>query len=262
MSWRSRVVGIVIAGAMVVAGGPAFAGIRATYVSEFPKGSPGDPAMTITMTIAVDDAGNDRTDVKLNGELIGSVVYRDRDTYIVQRDSKGWVVMRQADAMAAAREQMIDSLARMAVRPDALPRRIYNIVDLGSATVGGRIGERYGLRAIDDKQTGEPFFQFVISPDQALAPLGRIMMRQMSASGDAMAGLMPSDLPDRMVELLSKGAMLSIGDMLSLDTVETADIPESTFDLPGPVLSLAQVRARVARPVPTISLPAPPARKS
>ena len=243
MSWWIKWIGGQVALIAVVGAMPSEAGIRATYVGSTVKNGQSVP---IAMTFTVDDAGNDRIDTVYNGSLIGWLVHRDGDAWIIQKEKTGWVVMRQADFAAVSNER---DMAMAGKSSDDGP---YDIVDLGPATVAARAGETYGLRKRGDTSPVERAHQFVISTDPALAPLARAlareaaeMPRRRTSAGDNNIGLVP-----RTVEILSRGGLLSRGDASKLDSVETVDVPATTFDLPGPVLSLDQVRARMAPPAP------------
>lgn len=254
---------IVLAFAVVTAGiaAPARAGLKATYVADLPKDSP-KALNDMRMIVYIDDAGHDRTDIVVNGKVTGSVVYRDGESYLIDRRADGTVIVsRQSDLTAVTAETFRALTDKWKLPKGAAPAMMYRLVDLGPATVNGRSGTRYGLIQTNAAKGVEPNFQYVISADPALAPLGRIMLRQVAASQQALAAALPGEtnMFALMSGILSKGAPLRMERLMSLDTVETLNPDPTLFDLPGPVETIDQVRARI-KPLELPPFDAPPGK--
>ncbi len=243
-----RGLALALAAGLAMLAPPAWAGLKATYVADLPKDMP-KALNDMRMIIYVDDAGHERIDIVANGTPTGSLISRDGDTYMIQRGADGAVtVSRQTDVMLVSREQFLKVAERFKLRSsDKGPPMIYKLVDLGPATVAGRTGTRYGLTRTSPPRETNPIFQYVISTDPALAPLGRIMLRQLTVSAGVMDGVLPqgTNMVTLVAEILAKGAVLQMPGLIHLDTVETIDLDPKLFELPGPVETLDQVRARM-----------------
>lgn len=246
MSGPVRAIALALAVMLAAVAAPALAGLKATYVTELPKDTPKEIG-DMRMVVYVDDTGRDRTDIVTNGKTMGSVIYRDGETYLIEHNPDGTVVVsRQSDLMTVMRETFLATLGKFKFPKEKVPATMYRIVDLGPESVNGRAGMRYGLVEEGVAKGVEPLFQSVVSTDPALAPLARIMARQMLASQQSIAGIFPesTNLFTMTAAILAKGAPLRMEKLMHLDSVETVDIDPKLFDLPGPVQTIDQIRAR------------------
>jgi hypothetical protein len=245
MQW-TRTVGIGLAAFGAVMALPASADTKATYIGDRPAGAPAT-WKTLTTTIYIDDAGNDRTDTFIGGKLLGTVIFRNDVAYVVERGQDGVVVMRQSDLIAASKGWLVGSCSDCQ-RFSSGGYTSYSVLTLGPETVNGRRGTRYALRGPDER--GEVFSEIVIADDAGLSNLGRVTLRQMASAQRSIGDVFPdrSDMTEKVGEILSKGAILRYGKSMRLDRVETGPIDPKLFDLPGPVLTLDQIRARLNPP--------------
>lgn len=213
------------------------------------------------ITISVADDGNARFD---SGE--GAVlIVRDRVRYFVAPDRQGPIVARAEDGITVITEFFTALIGMMeqAAAPQAssgqTPAQTGGLAQMramaavpytaqarGTETVGGRTGTLY-LVAPEQAGAQGPSVEIVIATDADLAPVAREMRALLGLVMRPAAALLgPS--PDLLVELdglLARGAPLRIGEEFRLDSISAAPLAASGFELPGPPLTLEQLRARL-----------------
>ena len=242
---------------------PASADVTARYAGTGKYGP--------TMSVAVDESGQVRAEAgppnNASERLV--LIRREGVDYISAADIQGRFVARADDLIAVANETIRASMperAREGMRGFADIR--FDIGAGGMETVGGRQGRVYPITPIvppparaasgDDEADQEPEamaapapLELVISDDPELAPIGREMARLFeSTTGpiEAVMGTRPAAL-GQIQELLARGTLIRFTGEFRLRSVSTDAIAESAFVLPpGPVLTRAQLRARMPRP--------------
>jgi hypothetical protein len=258
--------------ALIVAalGTPAQADVTARYA--------GTGKYAPSLIFAVADNGQVRAEtIRLNQpEERAILITRGGVGYVSAADAQGRFVGRQDDLLVVAGEVM-----RAAVPPDArtamrhLAAMRFEIVEGGMETVGGRRGRLYRVTPVmapvgpvvapegnvgpagphghdfdgpeaDEENATPPAFEVVISDDPELAPIGREMARLFDSGSvllEALFGTMPGAV-GQVRQLLARGTLIRLSDEVRLGGVDRAVIPQSAFDLPGRVLTRAQLRAR------------------
>lgn len=242
---------------------PALADVTARY------GGTGKYAPT--MSIAVAESGQVRAEAGTPnnpGERV-VLIRREGVDYFSAADAQGRFVARTGDLFALANEMIRTVMSQNAgagIRVLADTR--IEIAEGGMETVAGRQGRLYRITQVAPPaprpaaaQAGEdaedehapapmPPLEIVISEDPALAPVGREMVRLFdSANGlvDAVMGTRPA-LVGQIRELLARGTLIRFAGEFRLRNVSTDPIAASAFLLPGPVLTRAQLRARMPAP--------------
>jgi hypothetical protein len=223
--------------------GPAYGDVTARYA--------GNGAQSPSAVIAVDESGQVRAEVGPAGsDDQGAVlITRGGVAYLVASDASGRFVGRQDDILAVFSQVMdgaIDAQGRTAIRGLAEAR--FEVREGGSETVGGRQGRVYTIAPAAGAEGG-PSVDIVVSVDPDLEPVGREMNRLLGSASGAVSPVIGAT-PDMVVkirEVLARGTAIRVGDFLRLQSVSAEPIPDSAFDLPGPVLTRAQLAARAPR---------------
>ena len=158
-------------------------------------------------------------------------------TYILLTDPQGSFVVRQSDFMA-----LLGSLRGAAGRPDApAGDRGVTITEAGSETLAGRAGTLFRLSR---PQQPTDSLELVISTDPELAPLGRAMAGHIAPFFTAMSSGIPGLAPAAS-ELIQRGALIRLGNLFQLESIDTAPVPPSAFALPSAPLSPEALAARL-----------------
>lgn len=237
---------LIIALAVAAAATPAAADVTAHYVAG-PVAN-GVPLMTIEV--------NDRGDTRVAMGNRSAVLTVDGVTYLVQADLGGVYVARQDDFLAVSIEN-----ARTMMGPDfhppAHPSRPASaepeplrVVQGGTETVGGRTGTVWQLRDAHARP-GVAGFDFVVSTDPDLAPIGRLLADQNRASREGLRQLVGTEAIDStgffsgIADIFSRGTVIRMGRIMRLDSVDTRPIPAADFVLPSPPLTREQLAARM-----------------
>lgn len=251
-------------------GTPAQADVTARYAGR------GKYAPSLTFAVADDGHVRAETIRPNQPEERAILITRGGVGYVSAADAQGRFVGRQDDVLSVASEVM-----RAAVPPDArtamrhLAAMRFEIVEGGMETVGGRQGRLYRVTPVmapvgpvvapegdvspagphghdfdgpeaDEENAMPPSFEVVISEDPELAPIGREMARLFDSGSvllEALFGTMPGAV-GQVRQLLAQGTLIRFADEVRLGGVDRAIIPQSAFDLPGRVLTRAQLRAR------------------
>lgn len=203
------------------------------------------------MIVQADDKGHVR--VAMGNQV--AILLLDGETYFLTADLSGLYAAKQEDLLAVMTEQM-----RAMIPPDAAAAppsdtMVYDIVSGGTEIVGGRSGTVWTLRP--HGQAADIPFDFVISTDPDLAPIGRAFAAQFGSSSTMMRNMLGSvpDMAAKAQAILAKGAVIRMGRLMRLESVDKAPVPASAFALPGPVLDRAQLRARMGFGPPAAEAP-------
>jgi hypothetical protein len=244
---------------------PAMADVTARYTGSGKYGA--------TMSIAVDAGGQVRAEAGPPNEPRSRVVLIRREgvDYASGADAQGRFVARVDDMIAVA----IETIRR--AMPQAAREGLRDMVDIrldiaegGTETIAGRQGRVYRITPIPPTEaqpaaaqeseapgaqlTIQPV-ELVISDDAELAPVGREFARLYDSAATPMVEAVmgtPPAVTRQIRELLGRGTILRIGTDLRLRSVSTAEVADTAFALPGPVLTRAEVRARAPQvPAPT-----------
>ncbi len=242
--------GLLVWGAALCAlSSAARADVTARYASSHPDGP--------NVTIHVANDGRARMEATGRDDLL--LITRDGVRYLVARDSEGTIVARFADNLALQRARSAANDRPYADLTDALDSRIsIETEERGTETIAGYQG---ALRVVLMSGIGEPvpMVEVVVSSDPGLAQIGR----EIAALVDEVAGSRPAadstaELMRRLSEIVAQGTPLRV-DSLRLVSLSRDPVPDSAFDLPGPVLDRAALAAQMRRLGPrTRPPPAPP----
>jgi len=236
-----------LASAIFAMHSPALADVTAHYASI--------KSDDMTLTVWIADDGRVRVEGRGRTEFL--MITRDGVGYAVPGGREGRTVARQDDYFALLRSARTDStreidLALVGLVSTAIEER-------GTETVAGRQGTIYALVS-EGFGTRRDSLDLVISSDAELAPVGQEMSRLLGLVGSAFG--MESeqvDLLDRLEEVARRGTPLRFG-TLQLVSVNRERVPDSAFDLPGPVLDRAELAATMGDdgPLPSLWTPAAP----
>ena len=216
---------------------PAHADLTARYASSHPGGP--------TLSVAVADDGRVRVEAGGRDEVV--MITRHGVDYLVARDREGTVVGRPEDFLVIMRERLANEVERPPASFHLLDSISYVIVERGTETVAGRQGAVYAvtMAAGDNRRA---LLDFVVTTDPELAPVGREISKLIElATGPVLAVTRGWALVERIRELAARGTPLRVGTSFRLEEVSMAPLPESAFELPGPVLDRAALAARIER---------------
>lgn len=205
---------------------PAHADITAEYYVWGPIGP--------TMKVQVADNGNAR--VEMGGHL--TAIQRDGVLYLVRADDAGSFVFRK-DEFDRIEAEMLD--------PDLFPTERaqgVRIVEAGEETVGGRRGIALFLEEPGDPARDQERDQaFVVSPDDDLRPVGALVAQIWGGP------MTPGALPrlQLMADIHARGTLIRMPLLLRLERTNNEPIPPAAFELPGPIVSGDEARARLGR---------------
>jgi hypothetical protein len=189
-----------------------------------------NPASGSTITVQVDDGGDSRVDVA--GE-VGRMVYAGGVSYVVYDLPGGPRTTRAADLEAVMRERSGPPL-------DTTGLPSMRMIERGEATIGDHKGAAF---FVDTGVGLPPQPQIVMSSDPALAPLGAPILRQLDFSL-AMIRAARGRVPEttlRVREVLARGTPLLYAGH-RLERIDRSEIPAERFRLPGPPMSMAELR--------------------
>lgn len=209
---------MLLAGLLMLLPAPALADITAHY-------SAGEKDK---VTVEADDGGSVRASF---GDKF-AFIHRDGVDYVLVADNAGgFAVGRLADVFELISGQLKGRVATEATielrqgGEEAVADFAGTIWFLGPKEVPG--------------QSNNQALDFLISGDTRLAPIGAFF-RRLFGIGAPMLGTMfgggEGNFASLADTLFARGAPIRFGPMLKLESVDTADVPLSRFDLPGPVL--------------------------
>ncbi len=163
---------------------------------------------------------------------------RGGQSYVIDAADGKPAIMRVEDLATAIAERMSKENPEAWEQMTHLPHRTLFLK--GGVTIGDRTGDAYYGREADGTVSAKPFI--VTSHDPALAPLGKAMAAQFEAAEK----MSPPGVNMSVLETMRKGTPLLMAG-LELKSISTADVDPVQFALPGPVDTLDDVRARLAR---------------
>jgi hypothetical protein len=197
-----------------------------------------------SLTIEAESGGN----VRLTIEDKVTLIRRDGVDYLVVKDAAGAShVARVADLLTMMRAQMQGAHPP---RSATDKKTDFVLVQGGSETVAGYPGTVWKIgpaaAAPEGGNSGKApppgnLPDMVVSPDPALAPVGGFLKHLVDMAAPMilqMAG--ETNFVERAGELFAKGAPIRIGPLFKLTAVETGEIADDHFLLPGPVLSAGE----------------------
>lgn len=268
------------------AAAPALADVTVRYRAIVPPTAPAQARENApSLTITADDGGQGR--IEVSGPGGGPPGARPPGVAMITRQGVVYValsgpqpgqqiVARLEDALALI-TPMASGLAggsgRSGVQQMMAQRA--EIVPGGAETVAGVRGDLYRI-VIVNGETRSPPIEIVLSGDPRLAPAGRELVRLLDSLRPTLIAVMGGEPPPfaSIRTLLGRGTPLRIGNQVVLDSFSNDDVADSRFDLPGPVMTLAQLQQMMGAmmgsrppagagtpgpgPVPTPA-PAPPA---
>lgn len=197
-----------------------------------------------SLVIEADDQGRVRAEGG-RGQLI---IIRDGETYMSPPSEDGAFAARLEDFFAVGAE-MFDRLVgegMRVTRPSG-----YTLNTRGPETVGQWQGVLYAIDPVGAAPSPDPDnrgLELVVSNDPALTAAGRASGQVFGALirtfAMAFGGAAPG-LTGHAQEVLGRGTVLRMDGQFRLESVGTGPVPASRFDLPGPVLSRDELRARM-----------------
>lgn len=232
---------------------PALADITVRYKAGPPNMAADAAANVPALTISADDAGNARLEALAPGTPPPGG--RQPGVALVTREGTGYLVLngpqpalrivaRQEDALALL-VQFAGPLIRQGVGEEGLRQGLQARVEISpvrAETVAGVRGYLYRIVLVTGA-TRSPPLEIVIAADRRLAPIERELVRLTGALRPIFVELVGAE-PQAFAAvrgLLALGAPLRIGDVVRLDSIDTADVPDERFALPGPVMSREQL---------------------
>lgn len=205
---------------------PAQADITANYHAWGPIGP--------ELKVQVADNGDAR--VEMRGEVVA--IRRNGVIYLVRSDERGAFVLtiEEFERIEALLEREFPNLDLPASEDNA------NIIDAGTEVVGGRTGRV--LLFDDGGPAHSTEMAFVVSTDPDLLPVGTVVSRIFGGG----AGMpMPQSIRRHLEEIHSRGTLIRMWSMLRLTGTSSERIPPEAFELPGPILTGEEARARLRR---------------
>jgi hypothetical protein len=117
---------------------------------------------------------------------------------------------------------------------------------VGPEVVSGVQGNLYRVVVVTG-ETRTPPVEIVVATDPRFAPVGQEFARLFDSMRPTVTSLLGGEPQIYMAlrGLSGLGAPLRIGDHMRLDSVSMADVPDSQFALPGPVLNREQLQQMV-----------------
>ena len=198
-----------------------------------------DPPNNRGLLIEADGQGRIRAETG-PGEL---VIIRDGVTYVVTPGAEGPRISRLDDFLVIATEAARAFRQAHPMRSTP-PETHYRLSERGPETVGIWPGTRIDIEEIGSTRA-ESASQWVASSDPALAEAGRIANRVFEVQTRIFATVIwnPGELVALLQQLRERGAPLRLGGQYRLESLSADPVPAGRFELPGPVLSQAQLRA-------------------
>jgi len=198
-----------------------------------------DPPNNRGLIIEADAQGRVRAETG-PGQLL---ITRDGVTYVVTPGEEGPRVSRLDDFLVIATEAARAYRRANPVRTPP-PELHYRLRERGPETVGIWPGTRIDIEVIGSTSE-DSASQWVTSADPALAEAGRIANGIFEVQSRIFETVIsnPGELMALLQQLRQRGAPLRLGGQYHLESLSADPVPAGRFDLPGPVLSQAQLRA-------------------
>jgi hypothetical protein len=245
----------LLAAAILIGAAPAQADITARY---------SNPDGLVALTAEADAKG----DVRISYGNQYAVLRRDDTTYVLMGDLSGPFAVRQDDWMAVTFGKMRQFMQSHRAESGAgKPSSDFTgppfvIVQGGRETVGGRNGTVWSLRLKDEPaaQAAKNAFDFVVTDDPDLAPIGGLLAEQMIASTMGMQEMLghKESMFQQMDSVFAKGTVIRFSRLLSLQSVDAKPVAPSEFELPATTLTREQYEARVQPGTPSLVPPLKP----
>ncbi|MEA3012017.1 MAG: hypothetical protein QOD42_562 [Sphingomonadales bacterium] len=250
---------VIFALTILGASAPALADITLRYRAVVPQTAPAQVRESPpTMTVDADDAGQARIEMSAPPGAAGppgapagdrapsiALITREGVGYFALRGPQAGqeLVARQEDALALLAPLatgMASGSARTGVQE--MMRQRVEVEPIREEVVAGLRGQVYRIVVITG-ETRSPAVEIVVSNDPRLAPAARELVRLVESLRGTLVAAMGGEPPvyGAVRTLLGHGIPLRIGAVFVLDSFSTADIPDSRFALPGPVLTREQL---------------------
>jgi hypothetical protein len=236
---------------------PALADITVRYRAVLPEGAGAETrANPPSMTIAADGAGQARMEVMAPGAPPAgarqpgvALITREGATYIAASGPQPGmqIVTRMDDALALVSQfaqPLLQGSARDGVQQ--VMRQRVEITPVGPEVVSGVRGNLYRVVVVTG-ETRTPPVEIVVATDPRLAPVGQAFAGLFDSMRPTVTSLLGGEpqIYMAMRGLSGLGAPLRVGDQMRLESVSMADVPDSQFALPGPVLNREQLQQMV-----------------
>ena len=212
---------------------PAEADVTLRYVPDAPG--------TLGILIEADGQGRMRAEIA-PGQLF---IMRAGETFVVTPGAQGPNVSRLDDFLAVGTETAQAFEASHPVR-NPPPQLHFRLVDRGPQTVGIWPGTRIAVEQIGPHASAQDT-EYVVSTDPALAEAGRMANWFFETEGRILVTILRFDRAEFtgvVRQLIARGTPLRVSGRFRLASIGADPVPASRFDLPGPVLSREQLRAR------------------
>ena len=183
--------------------------------------------------IQVSDSGDSRVEVNDAAYLKAGGV-----GYLVVDEARGGFVVRLED-FTGVMEGLV-GVTGPAASPTAPPVEVH---ETGTEQVAGRTGRVFRIGS------GEDSVDAVVSPDEDLAPLGRALNFHFGPMIRAMSPNM-REVGEAIIGVLDRGALLRLGAMWRLESLDRAPLPASLFTLPSAPISRDELIERLGAPRP------------
>jgi hypothetical protein len=200
-----------------------------------------DPPGERALLIEADGQGRMRAEVGPGQTLIR----RDGETFvIITRPGEAPMVARLDDfiAVAAERSRAIAQRGGIRLRGPATDAH-YRLSERGPEAVGAWHGTRL---AIEETGRHDPHQDtiWVVSNDPALAAAAPAVAWFFETDARIVADALPAEYGAEFRQLNGRGTPLRVYHFYRLDRLSADPVPAARFDLPGPVLSPAQLRGQ------------------
>jgi hypothetical protein len=199
-----------------------------------------DPPGDLGLVIEADGQGRIRAEMG-PGQLF---IIRDGVTYVVTPGESVPTVSHLDDFVVVATEAA--NAFRQSHPMGSTPPEIhYRLSEGGPQTVGIWPGARAVVQQIGSGHP-QPNIIWVSSSDPALAEAGRVANLVFETQSRIIGTVLwhPSEILALLGQLRARGTPLLLGGEYRLASLSSDPVPASRFDLPGPVLSREQLRAR------------------
>ena len=198
-----------------------------------------DPPSNRALLVEADGHGRIRAETG-PGELF---IMRDGVTYVVTPGEEGPRVSRLEDFLVIATEAA-SAFRRSHPMHTTPPEMHYRLSEGGPQSVGIWPGTRVDVVEVGSRHP-QSNVEWVTSSDPALAEAGRAANWVFETQSRILATVIwnPSELISLLRQLRDRGAPLLLGGQYRLESLGSAPVPAGRFELPGPVLSRAQLRA-------------------
>jgi hypothetical protein len=233
---------------------PALADVTVRYRASLPAAAPAGAGENPPMlTIAADGSGQARWEIAAPGRPAPGA--RQPSIALIAREGVGYFAMsgpqpgmqivgRVDDAFAIGAQlagPVLQGPARATVT-QVMGQRV-EITPVGPETVSGIQGNLYRI-VIVNGETRTPPLEMVVATDPRLAPIGQEFVRMVESVRPTVVSVAGGEpqVYTALRAMFTLGAPLRFGNEIRIDSVNTDDVPDSQFGLPGPVMSREQLQ--------------------